>query len=44
MNQTRIVRLFQGERKACGGFGGEEIKDQEANNMAQSIAHTKVTQ
>ncbi len=27
MNYSKIVLVFQEERKAGGGFGGEEIKD-----------------
>ncbi len=35
MTESKIVQiLVQEERKACGGFGGAEIKDCEAKNMA----------
>ncbi len=35
INDSKIVlRLVQEERKACRGFGGEEIKDCETKNMA----------
>ncbi len=33
MNQTSF-EFFQEERKACGGFDGEYIKDCEIKNMA----------
>ncbi len=34
INEAKIVRSFQEEEKAGGGFGGKEIKDCEAKNMA----------
>ncbi len=33
MNEAKIVRIFQEEEKAGGGFCGKEIKDCEAKNM-----------
>ncbi len=33
--ESKIVQiLVQDERKACGGFGGAEIRDCEAKDMA----------
>ncbi len=35
INQSKTVQmLVQEERKACGEFGGAEIKDCETENMA----------
>ncbi len=34
MNESRKIHVFQDGRKACGGFGGDEIKDCETKNMA----------
>ncbi len=34
MNESKMVRDFHKERKACGGIGGEETKDCETKNLA----------
>ncbi len=33
-NESKMVRIFQEERKALGGIGGEDLKDCETTNMA----------
>ncbi len=32
INEPKLVRFFQEERKACGGLGDEKIKDNEMKN------------
>ncbi len=48
MNESKIVRIFQEERKACWRFGGEEIKDCEmkiyVESKAKEVVHLKVIQ
>ncbi len=34
INESKMVRDFHKERKACGGFGSEDIKDCETRNLA----------
>ncbi len=41
INESKKVRVFQEERKACGGFGGENIKDYEMKNTA-TLCHRNI--
>ncbi len=34
INESKVARVFEEERKACGGFGSEKIKDFEIKNTA----------